>query len=95
MGTPHMGSNAANWATPLTRLSKILRRTNSEIVQFLRPGSEVLVNLQQEFHTTLDNCQKNEGKALEIFCFYEELPVLGIGEVRQLKARCSVRAPFR
>ncbi|KAJ9656084.1 hypothetical protein H2201_008656 [Coniosporium apollinis] len=46
MGTPHIGSAKADWATPLTRLSNILRKTNSEIVRMLKPGSEMLANLQ-------------------------------------------------
>jgi hypothetical protein len=81
MGTPHAGSPKADWATPLTRLSNVLRKTNSEIVQVLKPGSEMLANLQQEFHTMLDNRSKNHKKTMEIFCFYEELPVVGVGEV--------------
>lgn len=81
MGTPHVGSTKAEWATPLTRLSNVLRKTNSEIVQVLKPGSEMLANLQQEFHTMLDDRTKNHKKTMEIFCFYEELPVVGVGEV--------------
>ena len=81
MGTPHVGSTKAEWATPLARLSNVLRRTNSEIVQVLKPGSEMLANLQQEFHTMLDDRSKNHKKTMEIFCFYEELAVVGVGEV--------------
>jgi hypothetical protein len=47
----------------------------------LKPGSEMLANLQQEFHTMLDDGSKNQKKTMEIFCFYEELPVVGVGEV--------------
>lgn len=81
MGTPHIGSAKANWATPLTRLSNVLRKTNSEIVWVLEPGSEMLANLQQEFHTMLDDRSKNQKKTMEIFCFHEELPVVGVGKV--------------
>ena len=81
MGTPHCGSTHADWATPLTRLSKALRQTNSQIVQVLKPGSEMLANLEQEFHTMLDDRIRNQKQTMEIFCFYEELPVTGIGKV--------------
>jgi protein SERAC1 len=81
MGTPHVGSTKADWITPLTRLSNILRKTNTELVQVLKPGSEMLANLQQEFHTMLNDRSRNQQKNLEIFCFYEELPVTGIGKV--------------
>lgn len=81
IGTPHMGSNKADWAAPLTRLSKVFRTTNSKIVQVLQPGSEMLANLQQEFHTLLDDRSKNQGRWVEIYCFYETVPVVGIGEV--------------
>ena len=81
MGTPHCGSTYADWATPLTRLSKALRQPNSQIVQVLKPGSEMLANLEQEFHTMLDDRIRNQKQTMEIFCFYEELPVSGIGKV--------------
>jgi hypothetical protein len=81
LGTPHLGANKANWAAPLTRLSNVLRKTNVEIVHVLKPGSEMLANLQQEFHTMLDDRGKNQKNFIEIFCFYEEVPVTGVGEV--------------
>ncbi|KAJ5903949.1 hypothetical protein N7504_006332 [Penicillium tannophilum] len=81
MGTPHVGSAQANWATPLTRLARVLRRTNSEIVQVLEPGSEMLANLQQGFHTMLEDYRRNHDKTIEMFCFYEELAVTGIGKI--------------
>jgi protein SERAC1 len=81
IGTPHCGSTGADWATPLTRLSNVLRKTNSQIVQVLKPGSEMLANLQQEFHTMLIDRTRNQKRTMDIFCFYEELPVTGIGKV--------------
>ena len=81
MGTPHMGSSKANLAGPLTRLTSLLRRTNRKLVQVLTPNSEVLATVQQEFHTMLDDRAKNNGREVEIYCFYEEKAMLGIGEV--------------
>lgn len=48
LGTPHTGSNLADWASILTNLSWIVRPTNKDIVNVLKPGSEMLANLQQE-----------------------------------------------
>lgn len=94
MGTPHMGSNKADWASPITWLSNVLRKTNTEIVRVLKPGSEMLANLQQEFHTMLDDRGRNEGRFIDIFCFYEEIAVLGIGEVSFVKNDAFSSRPF-
>ena len=41
----------------------------------------MLSTLQQEFHTMLEDRRRNEGKWIEIFCFYEELSYSGIGDI--------------
>ncbi|KAF2745974.1 hypothetical protein M011DRAFT_405378, partial [Sporormia fimetaria CBS 119925] len=78
MGTPHLGSRKADWAGPLTQLSNLLRKTNKEIVSMLRLGSEVRGNLQEEFHTMLEDRRKNEGVWIDVFCFYESCPTSGL-----------------
>ncbi|CAI7655933.1 unnamed protein product [Penicillium pancosmium] len=65
---------------PLASLAKALRASNSAIVGVLKPGSEMLANLQQEFHGMLEDRRRNENNLIEIFCFYEELEVEGIGK---------------
>lgn len=47
----------------------------------LKPDLEMLANLQQEFHTMLDDRSRSNKTRIEISCFYEELPVVGIGKV--------------
>lgn len=79
MGTPHLGARKADWAGPVLQLSKVVRTTNTDIVAVLEPGSEVLANLQQEFHTMLDDRSRNESKFIDIFCFFEEVAYPGIG----------------
>ncbi|KAH8731953.1 Alpha/Beta hydrolase protein [Phaeosphaeriaceae sp. PMI808] len=81
MGTPHLGANLANWGHPISKLSNLLRKTNSEIVGVLQPGSEMLAAVQQEFHTMLDDRSRNDSKFVDIFCFYEELGYTGLGEI--------------
>ena len=81
IGTPHLGSDKAAWALPLTRLANVLREANREMLKAFTPGSEMLATLQQEFHTMLEDCRRNHGKTIEMFCFYEELEVNGVGKV--------------
>ncbi|KAI9715747.1 MAG: hypothetical protein M1812_005745 [Candelaria pacifica] len=81
MGTPHAGSDLAQWAKTLTGLANVLRKSNPEIVGVLKPGSETLANLQQEFHVMLDARQKNGKKPVKMFCFFEEIAVVGVGEI--------------
>jgi hypothetical protein len=81
MGTPHTGSTKAEWASILSRLSSVLRQTNLNILSVLEPGSEVLANVQQEFHTMLEDRSRSKGTRVEIHCFYEEVAVAGVGEV--------------
>jgi hypothetical protein len=66
---------------PLASLAKVLRASNTEIVGVLKPGSEMLANLQQEFHGMLEDRRRNDNNLIEIFCFYEELEVEGVGKV--------------
>jgi protein SERAC1 len=81
MGTPHAGADLATWASILTNIAKIARHANKDILEVLKPGSQVLAGLQQEFHRLLEQ-RKQDGKPqLNIFCFFEELPVVGIGMV--------------
>jgi hypothetical protein len=35
-------------------LAGVVRQTNKEIVNVIRPGSEMLASLQEEFHVMLD-----------------------------------------
>ena len=90
MGTPHMGSDLAQWGSTLARFSDLFRRTNTQITDVLQPGSEMLATLQQEFHLLL-NARSREEKKLEIFCFYEEVPVLGVGLVSLWLKLCEQR----
>jgi len=87
-----MGSTKAEWAGLLSRLSTVLRQTNRNILSVLEPGSEVLANVQQEFHTMLDDRLRNQGCHVEIHCFYEEVAVGGIGEVCSLSWRLQLHS---
>ncbi|MCJ1271835.1 hypothetical protein MMC22_011740 [Lobaria immixta] len=80
LGTPHMGSTLA-WPELLAKLVSIVKQTNSQILEVLQHESEVLARIQKEFHSMIraraDNCHPS----IAITCFYEQLPLPGIGEV--------------
>lgn len=80
LGVPHCGADLAKWASLGTRMVKVLKRANEEIVGVLHPGSEMLRLVEHGFHKIL-RLRKDEGSEISITCFYEELSVIGIGEV--------------
>lgn len=61
----------------------MLKQTNPEIVSTLRSDSEVLERIQGSFHSMIRSRSKNDLQPIEITCFYEELPLLGIGVVSE------------
>lgn len=89
MGTPHCGSQLADWAKVGTSMTKIVKRLNENIISVLQPDSEVLARIQQEFHTMLRARNDESKPKIKIVCFYEDLDTTGIGAVRSLS--CSVK----
>jgi len=81
IGTPHASADIAAWISILTSLAKIAKHTNSDIVEVLKPGSQVLAGLQREFHRLLEQRKQDDKPQLKIYCIYEELPVSRIGMV--------------
>ena len=81
LGTPHAGSDLAKWGKILVNILRVVLNPNKEIVAALAPGSEMLANLQQEFWTMIDARNKTGKAFISCSCFYEELPMKGIGEV--------------
>ncbi|RSL83110.1 hypothetical protein CEP52_016800, partial [Fusarium oligoseptatum] len=81
LGTPHHGAGLARWAELVSRSIGLVKQTNANIVQVLRRGSEVLARIQDSFHTMV-KARATEGlPSIEISCFYEELPLPGVGLV--------------
>lgn len=80
LGVPHCGADLAAWASIGTRMANVLRRTNKDIVGVLEPGSEMLRTVEKGFRSIL-SLRKDEGSQIFVTCFYEELPVVGVGEV--------------
>jgi hypothetical protein len=81
LGTPHHGSGLARWAERLSRFIGVIKQqTNADIVAVLKHDSEVLARIQDGFHTMVQ-ARGREGQSIEISCFFEELPLSGVGQV--------------
>ncbi|KAJ5875172.1 uncharacterized protein N7473_012519 [Penicillium subrubescens] len=81
LGTPHHGSGLAHWAECLAKAIGILKQTNTEILVVLKNDSEVLEPVQNGFHTMIRSRGQDGLLPIEITCFYEELPLPGVGIV--------------
>ena len=81
LGTPHHGSGLAKWAEMVARFIGVLKQTNAQIVAVLESDSEVLARIQDSFHTLIRARAKDGLQPIEITCFYEELPLLGVDVV--------------
>lgn len=82
MGTPHRGSGLAKWAERLTISMGLVKQTNPDILAVLKRDSEVLARIQDSFHTIILAQSQSDHPRIDITCFYEELPMPGVGTVR-------------
>ncbi|KAL9041630.1 MAG: hypothetical protein Q9214_004041, partial [Letrouitia sp. 1 TL-2023] len=80
LGTPHRGSDLASWATIAGNMAKVVKPANTDILEVLKPSSEVLENLTQDFHTMLRSREQAQNISIYITCFVEELPVSKAGK---------------
>jgi hypothetical protein len=83
LGTPHHGSGLAQWAERLAKTIGVLKQTNPHILGVLESDSEVLARVQDGFHTMVRSRNLERLHPIEITCFYEELPLVGVGIVRR------------
>jgi len=81
LGTPHHGSGLAHWAESLAKTIGLIKQTNPEIVAVLKTESEILERVQSGFHTMIRSRVQDGLPPIEITCFYEELPLPGVGIV--------------
>ncbi|KAB5513496.1 hypothetical protein GE09DRAFT_1179745 [Coniochaeta sp. 2T2.1] len=81
LGAPHHGAGLARWAELLARAVGVVKQTNTEIVAVLQSESEVLARIQDSFHTMVMSRGRDGSGLIDICCFYEELPLLGLGQV--------------
>lgn len=83
MGTPHLGADAAKWTTFITRLINAVKQTNINIVEVLRPDSEMLELIQKDFQSILRQ-RIDEQQPIQITCFFEQLSMKVVGDVGML-----------
>jgi len=88
LGTPHRGSGLAFWADLGTKFLRPVKRINQALLQVLRERSETLDDIQQRFNSMIrkrqDNSYRESQKLpypIQIYCFYEELALKGVGKV--------------
>lgn len=80
MGTPHKGSWMANWtAIPASALG-LVKSTNKSLLTILQTNDQLLETIQIEFLSMIRELREN-GRCLEIVCFFEELPLQKFGKV--------------
>ncbi len=80
LGVPHCGADLEAWELFGTRLANIVKRPNEDLLGVLKPGSEMLHLVENDFHKIL-RLRKDEEFEISITCFYEELDVRLIGQV--------------
>lgn len=78
MGTPHAGGAYASFVHGLAKALGSVQLANPDIMGVLRRDSEVLANIQDEFHSMLLNRDRH---IIKIVSFDEELPTSGVGFV--------------
>jgi protein SERAC1 len=62
----------------------VIKQANPQILRVLKQDSEILARIQDSFHTMIRSRNTDEFQPIEITCFYEELPLLGIGLVNKV-----------
>ena len=90
LGTPHRGSELASWATIMGNMAKVVKPANTDILEVLKPSSEVLENLTQDFHTMLRSREQAQMISIYITCFVEELPVSKAGKTFMVCYKVSI-----
>lgn len=79
LGTPHRGSDMANFAAIAGNIVNLVKRTNTRLLETLEPTSEVLASITQEFHAMLRSRAQDIGARIDITCYAEELAVSRFG----------------
>lgn len=80
MGTPHRGSDQAQWGSILASALNYVKQDNSELIKRLNKEEPRLDLLQERFMKFLE-LRKDQGRPVNITCFYEELPLPVIGTI--------------
>ncbi len=71
LGTPHQGSDKAQWAETARKFLKVVKTTNAELLKDLDEKSEKLAKLGVQFPSLLTSRAQTPETRLEVVCFYE------------------------
>ncbi|KAJ4135525.1 hypothetical protein NW765_009497 [Fusarium oxysporum] len=80
LGTPHRGSWAADWAKIPTWALGQVKSTNRNILDALQTKNQYLEFIQTSFLSMIHELRET-GRPLQITCFFEELPMPGVGTI--------------
>lgn len=83
LGTPHRGSNIANWGGLGADFAHIAKDVNQAIVKLLKPESEILFELRNSFLKLVIRRAQGKRQALKVKCYFEELGMTLIGKVQR------------
>ncbi|KAL8294204.1 hypothetical protein RB597_008036 [Gaeumannomyces tritici] len=80
MGTPHRGDWMADWARIPASALGVVKSANTRLLELLRTDTETLESLQADF-AGMTREQQLGSNPFRVICFFEELPLLGVGKV--------------
>ncbi|KAH8882541.1 hypothetical protein GQ53DRAFT_733723 [Thozetella sp. PMI_491] len=78
LGTPHLGTDKAKWASLLANFASIVEKANTGLPGVLKPDSEVLARINSEFHQMVSIRIQERRAPIWIKCFFEEYPYKGV-----------------
>jgi hypothetical protein len=79
-GTPHRGSEQAQWGSILVSVLGYVKQDSAELVKRLNKEESRLALLQERFSKLLE-MRKEAQQPVNVACFFEELPVAVLGTV--------------
>lgn len=80
IGTPHQGSWMASWASIPASAVGLLKSTNKSLLEILQTENQLLESVHLKFLAMIRQLRE-EGREIEIICFFEELPLPVAGVV--------------
>jgi hypothetical protein len=87
MGTPHKGSWMAEWAEVPAKALGLVKSTNKSLLEILEPNDQLIEAIQLDFLSMIRALRESDRPLresvwpIEVTCFFEELPLPGIGVV--------------
>lgn len=80
MGTPHKGAWMADWAKIPASTLGIVKSVNKSLLYILETDNQLLEAIQIDFWSMIRELREN-GRRIDVTCFFEELPLPGVGKV--------------